>query len=86
MIFGTKQTEKILSQYWLLVISCLGVLIYAVTGFASLLLGGKYLEFNVFFNDLHLAQFIGIMAIEIGVQLAVFGSLTLIFLKLAEQD
>ena len=86
MIFGANQTEKIFSQTALRIIACFGTFIYVVTGFLSLLIGGKYLEYNAFFNDAHLSQFVGIMAVEIGVQLTVFAGLTLIFLKLAEQD
>ena len=86
MIFGAKQTEKIISQYSLRVMTCLGALIFTITGFLSLALGGKYLEYNALLADPHLAQFVGVMTVEIGVQLTVFGGLTLIFLKLAEQD
>jgi len=86
LIFGPKKTEQVFSQYALRVIACIGAMIYVATGLVSVAMGGKYLEYNAFFQDSHLAQFVGVMAVEIGVQLTVFAGLTLIFLKLAEQD
>lgn len=86
LFFGAKATENVLSQYALRIIACIGALIFVCAGFLPVLLGGKYLEYNMLFTDIHMAQFVGVMLVETGVQLTVFGGLTLIFLKLAEQD
>lgn len=86
LIFGANETERYFSQYLLRVIACIGAIIYVATGFASLLMGGKYLEYNAFFEDAHLAQFVGVMTVELGVHLTVFACLSLIFLKLAEEE
>jgi multicomponent Na+:H+ antiporter subunit B len=86
LIFGSEETEKIFSRKLLKFTACMGALIYAGVGFLTIFMGGKYLDYNALASDPHTAQFIGVMAIEVGVQLTVFAGLTLIFLKLAEQD
>lgn len=86
LIFGSDETEKIFSRSLLKFTACLGALIYVGIGFLTMLMGGKFLEYNALALDPYTAQFIGIMGIEIGVQLTVLACLTLIFFKLAEQD
>ncbi|MGY6553708.1 MAG: Na(+)/H(+) antiporter subunit B [Wenzhouxiangella sp.] len=48
-----------------------GALIYAITGLVGVLLGGKYLEFAVFFESRHAAHQTGIIVVEFGVGLTV---------------
>lgn len=86
LIFGADETEKIFSRTALKITACLGAFIYVAVGFITLLMGGAFLEFNALFSDAHTSQFVGVMAIEVGVQLTVFAGLTLIFIKLAEQE
>lgn len=84
LIFGVEATENIITDKKLKFIACIGALLYCTIGMASIFLGGKFLEYNAFFSNTHLSQFVGVMGIEIGVQLTVFASLSLIYLKLAK--
>ena len=86
LIFGADETEKTFSRNTLKFIACLGAFIYTITGFITIAMGGKFLEYNALLADAHTAQFVGVMAIEVGVQLTVFAGLTLIFIKLVEQE
>jgi len=86
MIFSVDKTKQIISLRKLRVIGCIGAFIFCSFGFLSLIMGGKFLEYNIYSDNTHLAQFIGIMGVEVGVQLTVFAVLTLIFMVLAEQE
>lgn len=86
MIFSVENTKKIISLQSLRVIASSGALIFAGFGFLTLLMGGKFLEYNILADDEKLAHFIGVMGVEIGVQLTVFAVLTMIFLTLAGQE
>ena len=49
----------------------LGLLIYALTGFAGILLGGKFLDYDVLSSDPTHGQQIGILVNELGVSITV---------------
>lgn len=59
--------------------SALGVLIYICTGVLTTMLGGEFLNYYALTSSAHLAQTIGILAIEIGVGLTVFSAMVLIY-------
>ena len=69
LIFGQRETRKIVSLRLLRILGACGVLIYAGVGIASLLLGGKFLDYNVLAHDPVHGQHLGITLIEIGVAL-----------------
>ena len=71
LIFGQRETRKIVSLRLLRILGACGVLIYAGVGIASLLLGGKFLDYNVLAHDPVHGQHLGITLIEIGVALTV---------------
>jgi len=63
-----------------------GVLIYAGTGVAALLMGGNYLDYSVLLHEAAHGQHLGIFLIELGVGTTVSGSMITIFLIFAGQD
>ena len=71
LIFGQRETRKIVSLRLLRILGACGVLIYAGVGIASLLLGGKFLDYNVLAHDPVHGQHLGITLIVIGVALTV---------------
>lgn len=83
MVFGRAAAEKLLSEKALLFVTCFGALVYSGFGFASVFFGNSFLNYFALSTNAHLGQFIGIMGIEVGVQLTVFASLSLIYLKLS---
>lgn len=82
MIFSPEAALRVFPIRKLKITACLGALIFAFFGFLPLLMGGRFLEYNAIYSDNHSAQSMGIMGIEIGVQLTVFAVLSLIFMKL----
>ncbi len=72
LIYGFKKLGEVISLEQLLVVSTIGVLIYIGTGFATMFLGGNFLDYNMLHADNHVAQQIGIVTIELGVGITVF--------------
>ncbi len=83
LVFGLDAAEKIISPGLLKVLASLGLLIYAGTGVAGLLLGGKYLEYNVLASTNVAGQHLGILVIELGVGMTVASVMMIIFYAFA---
>ena len=56
-----------------------GLLLYAGTGIATLLLGGEFLNYNVLGSDPLTGQHVGILLIELGVGITVAAVMVMIF-------
>ena len=67
------------------ILASLGVLIFAGTGVASLLLGGNYLEYSVLASTQVAGQHVGILVIELGVGITVMSVMLIIFFAFAER-
>ncbi len=76
LIFGTKQMKKILTARAVEILSCSGVLLYAGTGFGTMLLGGDFLDYDLLSASPRLGQHIGIFLVELGVAITIVGSVT----------
>jgi multicomponent Na+:H+ antiporter subunit B len=63
----------------------LGVLIFAGTGVAGLLLGKNYLDYSVLGSDPVKSRELGILIVEIGVLVTVAGTMTSLFYAFAER-
>jgi len=83
LVFGLRQTKKVLPEWVLHKIMALGVLIYAGTGVAGLLMGGNYLDYSVLADNPILGQHNGILIIEIGVGTTVAAVMIAIFYAFA---
>jgi multicomponent Na+:H+ antiporter subunit B len=66
-------------------LSC-GVLLYAGTGIAGIILGGNYLDYNVLSEHAHAGQHLGIFLVELGVGTTVAATMITIFYVFAGQD
>lgn len=71
LIFGEGRTRLVISPGMIRVFMSLGVLLYAGTGIASLLMGGNYLDYSVLAHDPLHGQHWGIFIVEFGVGLTV---------------
>ena len=60
-------------------LAALGLLLYAGTGVAALLMGGDYLDYNVFVKDPGAAQHLGIFLVELGVGITVAAVMISVF-------
>ncbi|MBL4616056.1 MAG: Na(+)/H(+) antiporter subunit B [Robiginitomaculum sp.] len=72
LIFGMDQTRRAIPPKLVQFGSALGVLIYGGTGIITILMGGKFLDYNMLDqNDTIHAQHMGILMIEVGVLVTV---------------
>ena len=85
MSLSSDEARRVFSRPRLVVITVVGMLLYAGTGIAAMLSGGDYLDYGVIpfeWIDRIVAgdlgrRHIGVFVIEVGVMLAVFGTLAL---------
>ena len=71
LLFGEEKTRRVLTPGTLRLLMSLGVLLYAGTGVAGLILGGHFLDYNVLADDPKHGQHWGILIIELGVGITV---------------
>ena len=82
IVFGAPSTLRVLPFRYLLSIACFGMSLYLLTGTVSSLFGKTFLDYGVFTNKFikpHLAQELGIFLVELGVGLAVFSTICIIY-------
>jgi multicomponent Na+:H+ antiporter subunit B len=79
LIFGVKAAKRLAPQALVERMVPLGVLLYAGTGVAGLLLGTNYLDYARFAKDAAHGHELGIFAVELGVLITVAGTMTAIF-------
>lgn len=80
LIFGMPSLRRVLSRRLTLILTSLGVLLYAGVGVACIAAGGRFLEYSAL-NPAHPSsgQVVGITLVEFGVGLAVFSVMLTIF-------
>jgi len=80
VIFGLETLQQVFPPFWVEIGAAAGVLLYGGVGVASLVLGGEFLNYDVFHNPgpLH-GQHLGIFLVELGVGLTVTCAMTAIF-------
>jgi multicomponent Na+:H+ antiporter subunit B len=86
LVFGLDTALKVLPMNVLRILASLGVLIYAGTGVATLLLGGRFLDYNVLGADPLSGQHLGIVVIELGVGITVAAVMLIIFFSFADGE
>jgi multicomponent Na+:H+ antiporter subunit B len=79
LVFGLETTEKVMPLGLLRILASAGILLYAGTGVATLLMGGNFLDYDVLSSDPLVGQHIGIMVIELGVGITVSSVMLMIF-------
>lgn len=85
LVFGLDAAQAIIPPSVLKLLASLGVLVYAGTGVASLLLGGNYLEYSVLASTQVSGQHLGILVIELGVGITVASVMLIIFFAFVER-
>jgi multicomponent Na+:H+ antiporter subunit B len=86
LVFGLTTAERVLPRSILRILASLGVLIYAGTGFATLLLGGTFLNYSVLADNPTVGQHLGILVIELGVGITVASVMLIIFFAFAGRE
>lgn len=88
LCFGLAETKKALPERALKVLMVIGVLLYAGTGVATMLLGGNFLGYTEIVPESthHAGQHYGILIVELGVGVAVAATMLVIFYQFAGRD
>lgn len=84
LVFGLETTKQVIPPKVLRVLASTGIFIYAGTGIATMLLGGRFLDYDLLSQNPVAGQHMGIMIIEIGVGITVSSVMLIIFFAFAE--
>ena len=86
LVFGLKTMEDVLPPEVLRILASTGILIYAGTGIATMLMGGNFLDYDLLSSlkptD---GQHLGIMLIELGVGITVSSVMLMMFYAFASK-
>ena len=85
IMFGVDAARRIAPQRLVELMVPLGVLIYAGTGVAGLVLGKNFLDYSVLAHDPPHGRELGIFLVEAGVLITVSGTMTAIFYAFSER-
>lgn len=84
IIFGTKESQRVLSSRVSDALMSVGVFVYAGVGVAAMILGGTYLDYNRFdLMNPPAGQALGIFLVEIGIAITVAAVMITLFNELA---
>lgn len=83
LIFGVTLARQAIPASVTRVFLSLGVLIYAGTGIATMLLGGEFLDYSVLAKTPLAGQHLGILLVELGVGMTVAAAMVTIFYTFA---
>ncbi len=83
--FGLERAQRVAPRALVESMVPLGVLIYAGTGVAGLLLGKNFLDYSVFSMDAAHGRELGIFFVEAGVLITVAGTMTALFYAFVER-
>ncbi len=83
LIFGIERTKRVFKPEVLLALAAAGVMLFALVGFAAMVLGGAYLDYDWLAANDTTGQHIGIITVEFGVGLTVVSVMALTFLAYA---
>lgn len=83
LIFGIERAKSVFKPQVLLVLAPLGVVVFALVGYAAMALGGAFLDYDFLAANDTAGQHIGIITVEFGVGLTVASVMSLIFLAYA---
>ncbi len=86
LIFGTASIRRVVPPRVLLGFISLGVLLFAGTGVAALVLDGNFLDYNALAADPLSGQHLGILIVELGVGTTVFAVMLTIFVTFTGRD
>ena len=83
LVYGLGNVKQVLPPQAVYICSALGVLLYAGVGFVTMALGGEFLNYGVLAADPEHGQHLGIMFVELGVFITVFGVMVALFYAFA---
>lgn len=85
IVFDVNTARRAAPMAVLISIACVGVLLYAGVGVATLIYGGRFLEYGVLSHEAAQGNHIGILIVEIGVGMTVAAVMMIIFFNFARR-
>ncbi len=79
IVFGLSRLRIIFPDWVVHKLVALGLLLYAGTGVVSMFLGGNFLDYNLLASTPVGGQHLGIIVVELGVGITVFGVMVSIY-------
>ena len=79
LIYGLDSARRVIPPFLPRAAAVAGLLIFAGTGLAALLAGGRFLDYGVFADSPQKGQHWGIFTVELGVLVTVFGVILIVF-------
>lgn len=86
MLYGLAAAQQAFPPIATHIFAAVGVLLYASIGFASLLLGGNFLEYKVLLPNAQAGETLGIIGIELGVGITVASVALSLFYSFAGRE
>ena len=86
IVFGLDNARKVAPDSAIRYGMAAGVLLYGLTGVASMVLGGNYLDYSVLASTPVSGQHLGILLVELGVGITVGSVMIAIFFNFAGRD
>ena len=83
--YGVERARRVISARTAQILASAGLSLYILVGFASLVMGGQFLDYSVLLEQPISAQHLGIILIELGVGITIVGVVMLIFYLLMEE-
>ncbi len=83
LIFGLDNARLVVPEYVLAFFVSAGLILFAGVGFATMFLGGNYLDYGVLAGDFIAGQHLGILLVELGVGITVAAVMIAIFFSFA---
>lgn len=79
LVFGLAQLQRVAPLHIVTKLMAIGWMLYIGVGYAGLLLGGKFLDYNVLSRDPMTGQHLGIFLVELGVGVTVAATIVVIY-------
>ena len=79
LMFGLDEACRVFPPRVLEILVAFGLLLYGSVGFAAILEGGNFLDYDVLAHDPHHGQHLGILLVELGVGITVAAVMATIF-------
>lgn len=79
LVYGTAAARKVAPPAAVRTCAALGVFIFLGVGYATLFLGAEFLDYDVLAHDPKHGQHVGILLVELGVLVTVFGAMASIY-------
>lgn len=79
LVFGEVDARKVMPAAWPERMAAIGILLYAGVGVASMLRGHNFLDYSALSHNPVHGQHLGIMLVELGIGITVFGVVLWIF-------